>query len=506
MDIYTTASTAIHDIYSITVFIRTVIADVNDREQTLLDIQVELEHEFLFLETFKTLFFGDEDNNGDERPGRWFESLPENFQRDVKNILCRLRRCLDSYEIVALKHGLNLSEANILLEREDKQIEPRDSQIPPERARKGNMARLRAKLEDVRKKIDWEEKLKGLEWALFDKDETKKLVEQYGEWTGKLRQVMMLILLVSGKLGNYDRVNLGAEISTALGVTKAIRRQIRAKSKHPANFPPLTGRFKADPVDDKASASSYTAGTFTEAFAGPTSVIMERHDFVINDNKRSEAQRREMKMELVRSLAWLLNGDISSTESISPDYGTTPMYLLRCLGYYTMGGTEQSLVYKVPPQAGKPKTLHDWINHNQIKEHEVIEREMSLKEREGAPRQSSEEKKAIRQEKYKVLNERSKLEQERNKSKPGLSNHFFLAWALASTLYNIHASGWVHKDVWSRAILVFQPSDTFPLDQRIIPYLLGWSVSRPQTDEFREVSKPYHSEIKAVDKERNNLK
>ncbi|KAF4967700.1 hypothetical protein FSARC_4760 [Fusarium sarcochroum] len=491
MDIYSTASTAIRDIYTITVFIRAVISDVSEREQALLDIQGELEHEFLFLETFKDLFFDGGDKIDGEHPSLWFETLPENFQRDVNNILCRLRRCLDSYETVALRHGLKLSEVDALLDREGKQIENHDSQDPSKQSSRGYKGRFRAKLDGIWRKVNWEEKFKGLEWALFDKDEVKKLVDQYGEWTEKLRQVMTLILLVSGRLGNYSRIDIGAEISTVLGITKAVRRQIRATSEHPFNFPPLDGTFDAHTVDQTFSTPSYTSGTFTDPYTGPTQVIIERHDFVINDNEKSEAQKRELKIELVRRLAWLLKGDISTRESTKPHDGTTPMYLLRCLGYYIMGEAELHLVYSLPPQAGKPKTLHDRINHDQRKECEVMKLEMKMKERLNMAITEPEEKKRIRQEKYKILHERNRLEAERDRFKPNLSERFYLAWALASTLYNIHASGWVHKDIWSRAILVFQTSKTTPPDQQTIPYLLGWSVSRPQTDEFRMFSKPY---------------
>ncbi|KAF3100735.1 hypothetical protein TWF102_005114 [Orbilia oligospora] len=456
MEVYTTASTAVHDIYAITVFIRTVIQDVKQRQQALDDIQAQLEHEFLFLETFNILFFGD-----DDRSGPWFRSLPDLFQRDLNNILTSLRRCLDAYDNVALKHGLNLSEANSTLGREDKQDESSTPDILPSKSSK-------------------------------NKEEVKKLTDQYREWTERLRQVMTLILLVSGNLGGYATsdlgVDVGAKISKALGVTKAVRRQIRAKSEVPKKFPALEGNFDLDGNGRITKASSYTVGVFHDQQSGSYNAIMETHDFVIVDDGRSERERQEMKLELVRRLAWLLQGDISTAESTDPNNGTAPMYLLQCLGYYVLG-TKLSLIYKVPSQGGTPTTLHDWMIHDERKEYELVEREKAVREKEKNPKPSSKEKWEILKEKNKILEERKKLEAERQKQQANLSDRYFIAWALASTLYNIHASGWVHKDIWSRAILVFRAANAPLSSQRIIPYLLGWSVSRPQTEEYRDVSK-----------------
>ncbi|KAF3295301.1 hypothetical protein TWF132_001996 [Orbilia oligospora] len=431
---------------------------VKQRQQALDDIQAQLEHEFLFLETFNILFFGD-----DDRSGPWFRSLPDLFQRDLNNILTSLRRCLDAYDNVALKHGLNLSEANSTLGREDKQDESSTPDTLPSKSSKNKVGRYRSIIEQMTKKIAWKERMKKLEWALFDQEEVKKLTDQYREWTERLRQVMTLILLVSGNLGGYATsdlgVDVGAKISKALGVTKAVRRQIRAKSEVPKTFPALVGNFDPDGNGRITKASSYTVGVFHDQQSGSYNAIMETHDFVIVDNGRSERERQEMKLELVRRLAWLLQGDISTAESTDPNNGTAPMYLLQCLGYYVLG-TKLSLIYKVPSQGGTPTTLHDWMIHDERKEYELVEREKA-----------------------------KKLEAERQKQQANLSDRYFIAWALASTLYNIHASGWVHKDIWSRAILVFRVANAPLSSQRIIPYLLGWSVSRPQTEEYRNVSK-----------------
>ncbi|KAL2159349.1 hypothetical protein VTH06DRAFT_2352 [Thermothelomyces fergusii] len=537
MDAYSTASAAIRDIYYITVFVLSVIKDARDRDQFVSDIQGELNHEFLFLVTFKALFFGDGDDDegktkGPNRSGRWFMSLPEHFQRDVDNILYRLRRCLDAYDNVALKHGLSLSEARALLSEgqgEDEKTALNGFPVLPLRqagqdksALRSTLLRAEARLKGVAQKIDsdWKTKLNRLEWALFDKNEIKKLVGQYREWTEKLRQVMTLILLADGRLGEYDRRQLagsndrgqvGWETSKVLRVTDAARRQIRGTSDYYSeDFDPvLKGRFKPREASHYRTKlpSSYMLGKFHDQNLGPIDVIMERHKFAMIDRGMSEEEKRVMKLELVRRLARLLREpeDTSSSERESPEDGSTPMYLLHCMGYYSLDGKKGHklcLVYKLPLNACVPTTLHEWISRGEQealrlseREHELDGKKKALRERERATDLSANEKyrlmrerKKLLEERYDILKKRAELEEDRNKCKPDLAGRFFLAWALASTLYNIHASGWVHKDIWSRAILVFCSPESLPADQRVVPYLVGWSISRPQTKEYRYVS------------------
>jgi len=521
MDAYTTASTAIRDIYAITKFVQLVIKEIQEHDKSVSDIQGELEHEFLFLEIFKTLFF-DEGGNGNgngngkdnDRPGQWFKSLDKRFQQDVDNILRRLKRCLDAYDNVALKHGLDLSEAAALLpKRQDEQIEPRESpkeppvQAPPVQAEDLKKGTFKTAI------LRFKAKRNKLEWALFEKKEVEKLVQQYQTWTEKLRQIMTLIILVTGRLGSHGRSHLEAKEASwikALGVAGAVRRQIRGASEHPRDFDPvLKGSFAPTPlVDHKTVPSSYVPGKLDELYQ-KVEVIMERHDFAIYDDSKSEDQKKPMKLELVRRLAWLLHDPegTSSAESAKPEDGTTPMSLLQCLGYYSLTGERRQdlcLVYKVPPHASAPTTLHEWISHGKRREElRILESEIELQRLEGKLQKRKDSvvdgKTRITRERYdqmrakvKVLESKAKLEDERDKSKPNLSTRFFLAWTLASTLYNIHASGWVHKNIWSHAILIFRPLDGASpgrSSNHPVPYLLGWSVSRPQTEEFRLMSK-----------------
>jgi len=69
--------------------------------------------------------------------------------------------------------------------------------------------------------------------------------------------------------------------------------------------------------------------------------------------------------------------------------------------------------------------------------------------------------------------------------KPPLGTRYFPAYALAITLFSIHSSGWIHKNIWSRGILVFPDQNH---EAGITPYLVGWRATRPQ--EAEQVTPP----------------
>ena len=109
MDIFSTTITVVQEIYTITVFVRGVVVEMKGYEENVSEIQARLEHEFIFLETFKALFF-DENNSFQQ-----YKSLPLSLTRGVDNILLSLKKCLAQYGLLAAKHGLNLSEPLALI-------------------------------------------------------------------------------------------------------------------------------------------------------------------------------------------------------------------------------------------------------------------------------------------------------------------------------------------------------------------------------------------------------
>jgi len=51
-------------------------------------------------------------------------------------------------------------------------------------------------------------RLEALDWALFDKDKILKLLNEYSQWTERLHQLMMLILLVAASIEKASRSDI----------------------------------------------------------------------------------------------------------------------------------------------------------------------------------------------------------------------------------------------------------------------------------------------------------
>ena len=64
--------------------------------------------------------------------------------------------------------------------------------------------------------------------------------------------------------------------------------------------------------------------------------------------------------------------------------------------------------------------------------------------------------------------------------KPALGARFSIAHTLSMTILNIHASGWLHQNIWSHGIAIFS-STVAQLESRFPqfdPYLTGWGLAR----------------------------
>ncbi|KAK6811175.1 hypothetical protein RU639_013008 [Aspergillus parasiticus] len=445
MDIFQTSVTTIHEICRVTIFIRKMVQEIRSYEDNISYQQTVLDHEFVFLEAFRKLFF-----DSGSKEIRQLRLLPHNLTRSVNNILTALNQCLAEYRVIALKHGLDFSEAEMALADEQRTPAATAPCPPASPADKQTSDRYRDRLRAAIATLA--QRGKAPEWALFSKAKVEALVAQYSQWTERLRQVMTLILLVEGRVGSLTVNDIAMRgTGAALGLQRTAERQIRAKSDAPNDFDPLDGSIEAcgGPIvqssgDDCDVHHQYEIGKYTDAFGvSSIAVIIEKHIFDIFDASTSISERSKIRLAMVRDLAWMLKeGDVLDSLDTAQNGGNTAsagargmrksyVNLLQCLGYFHVAEDGYpSLIYKLP--AGVTGTsicsLHDYILSS---------------------------------------------------PKPALGDRFKMALTLASTVLNVHSSGWVHKNIWSRGIL-FIPTEGRPPAL----YLQGWSVARPRSEDM----------------------
>jgi hypothetical protein len=423
MDIFGTTVTVISEIYNITIFIKGVITDIKSRESDGQEIQHKLDHELLFLDSFKKLFF---DSNGsfiyDDR-------LPGNLLQDVEVILSALRKVLAEYGMLAAKHGLLHPET---AEQTRPFSNENDTPTPIHR-------RIQLKLKDVKKRT--------FDWALFDKDKILEILDAYSGWTERLRQTMTLMLLTLAAFdGDAHKRFADSSDARDLGIQSVAKRQLLTRTAPPIEFTALNGHIIEYP--GQASSSDIKLATYVDDWHVSENVLVEHRKY---SNELIVAT--DFKSPLVgtlkasaRSLAWLLRSSFPpDTEVYSSDIRDHSGFLtLPCLGYLDQPDEHRYLfLYKLPSKVTYPLTrqvitLHDLINGGN----------------------------------------QSNLVS----TKSSLGNRFFMANTLASTLLNIHSFGWLHKNIWSRGVIVFPCFTSSLPSQWLAPYLTGWGIARPILD------------------------
>ncbi|CZR43681.1 uncharacterized protein FPRO_07402 [Fusarium proliferatum ET1] len=427
MDIFSTTVTVIHEIYTITVFIKGVVTDVKNYDSDKTDILAKVEHEFLFLESFKALFF---DDHGALMAS---EQLPVNLKRDVSNILQALKRCLAEYGLLAAKHDM-LSDGI-----ESPECENIASTIPGKTTAKSEWFKNKmVELKDLKKR--------SFDWALFDKDKLLDTLVKYNQWTERLRQTMSLTLLVSAVFGNAKlKTFSNSKTARDLGLQKVAKRQLLAKASPPDTFKALNGQIIE--ASDSMTNSSLQIADYVDEWERTRRIIVEYREYSSSLVQATELKNTKALQELkapIRNLAWLLRSSSLSDVDVGgyKDTKNQSMFVLECVGYIDQPDEHQTIFVYQPPQsiasqnqALKIVTLHDIIQSG------------------NCPF--------------------------------SLGHRFFIAHALGTTILNVHGSGWVHKNISSHGVTVFPlgkpiSSDSNGRDFDHVPYLTGWGFARPE--------------------------
>ncbi|KAB8078767.1 hypothetical protein BDV29DRAFT_165738 [Aspergillus leporis] len=342
-----------------------------------------------------------------------------------------MRKTLAEYELVALKYGLVNSEA----EEQPEKIEQLKESL---------LQRVKSKAISL--------KLKGYDWSLFDKKKLYKILDAYTKWSKDLRNLMQHMSQDTlSRLVSEDDKGL-----KSAGLEPVMKRRKLVDAKAPDDFQSLDGEI----VEEGTPSGGFQLGLWTRPGSSSVQVIVEYHEYesMLKAGDLEPEEIAELK-EPIRNLAWLLqNCNFSSHDSAREALSQPSIYALECLGFIDQPDEERSVfLYQLPSSDGdetgtKLTTLHAFIN--------AVDRETR-----------------------------------RPLKKPSLNDRFNMAHCLAVTLLNLHASQWVHKNVWSRGILLFlqtkagvsvsglqahRLTGTKDSENRILAYLSDWGYARSE--------------------------
>ncbi|OQE14486.1 hypothetical protein PENSTE_c035G08737 [Penicillium steckii] len=290
-------------------------------------------------------------------------------------------------------------------------------------------------------------KLKGYDWSLFDKKKLYRILEAYTEWSGDLRNLMQHMSQDTlARMAESDSQGLKDS-----GLEPVMKRRELVASKAPADYQGLTGTI----TEEGKPTGGFQLGTWSSSDSKDTPVIIEYHEYesMLKRDDLDESVIDEFK-EPIRNLAWLLqNSTFTDTSSESLDQ--PKIFALECIGFVDQPTEERSVfLYKLPASDGETgtslTTLHAFIN---------------------------------------AVDSTNK----RPLKRPSLNDRFSMAYTLALTMSNVHASSWVHKNIWSRGILLFLETQsgvnasnlykqrlTPTPGSRIISYLSDWGYARSE--------------------------
>lgn len=289
-------------------------------------------------------------------------------------------------------------------------------------------------------------KHKAVDWSLFDKKKLNRILETYTKWSEDLRNLMQHMSQETlAKLAESD--NQGLKNS---GLEPMMKRRKLVEAKAPADYHGLAGTI----TEEGKQTGGFQLGKWSSPASEAVQVVIEYHEYE-SMLKRDDLEKEEIEelKEPIRNLAWLLqNSAFIGNEEDSLDQ--PKIYALECLGFIDQPIEERSVfLYKLPPSNGgvgeSLTTLHAFINA--------------------------------------VDGNKRPLQ------KPSLNDRFSMAYTLALSLSNVHASCWVHKNIWSRGILLFleTPSGANATEihdhrlkpksgNRIVSYLSDWGYARSE--------------------------
>ncbi|KAF1829324.1 hypothetical protein BDW02DRAFT_574092 [Decorospora gaudefroyi] len=262
----------------------------------------------------------------------------------------------------------------------------------------------------------WREKARsGLYDSLFGPEEMTALTCNCVRWTHRLRQTIEIVFLGIGPPTPEFRRGRQAAI---LGVEEILERQYRAGEEPSGNYNALTGTLR-DAIGIEHSSQGLIKTIYDDGSEEIDVLVEPRTD-------------KDTPAEYMCHLTWLLQAPHQTDVTVKHDAQEGyQLHTLSCMGFIDDPFHKRSLIiYRSPqshPWASNPPSLHDMISKGPT-------------------------------------------------ARPSIGSRFLTARALASTLLENHASGWIHGNVQSRSIAMLPRSLN---DLELSPFFVGWGVLQP---------------------------
>ncbi|KAL4935016.1 hypothetical protein BDV06DRAFT_234790 [Aspergillus oleicola] len=431
MDIYGTASTAIAQLIHVAIFIKGVISDMRSYEEDRVTIQLRLDLQLVSLEMFHRRLLHRKDGLLIRDP-----PLSERATNAICGLLLRMNGVLAEYSEIVSRYDLRSDLAVPV----DVNGSMEDERLFAEWKSRG-INRVREKWKSL--------KLKGFHWALFDRERLLAVLSSYKEWADNLRDLMQHF----AQEAIYDLAEAGGFVGLSVvkgtGLESVAKRQkIVAEPHAPAGFEELDGEI----LDEKSQSDGFQLACWVRADAS-LKVMVEYRDYpagLLEDDLEPE-EIIELKQP-IRDLAWLLQNSSFADSNANAEEAEQPLiYSLQCIGYQDQVDRRRfALIHQLPfsvddqaeGRAPTLLTLHERIIQKDIK---------------------------------------TKMPQ-----KLPLGSRFEIAYCIALSLSNIHGSRWLHKNIWSQGILLFQREEKGirPLQpgfsgRGCLAFLNDWGYARP---------------------------
>jgi hypothetical protein len=402
MDFYGTASTAVGQLITVTLFIKGVITDIKEFEDNLHDTQLRLNIQLTTLEFFRRRFV--DSKNGLMLPGHSSDLLVQT----IVDLLLTMSGKLAVYEAFMRKY-------NFIDDNDDNDTLPEKKE-----SKLSFLDRARTTFKTL--------KLKGYDWAIFDKKKLLAVLEDYKSDTDSLRGMMQHF----SQEAIYGFVEENSSLKNT-GLESVVKRQKLASIEPPSDFAQIDGEL----VEEGAAVQRFQLGRWSHQGAS-TQVIVEHHEYEdqLRDDDLDEEEVVKLK-EPVKTLAWLLqNSSFRETDGALNEEQPV-IYSLQCLGYKDETEAKRmTFLYKLPlPPDGSSWRFDSGNTLTTL--HGLI----------------------------------TKVDKKTKRAfKPPLADRFSIANSLALTVLNVHGSLWIHKNIWSHGILLFlqdKQGGTYPVGAAI---------------------------------------